>query len=214
MTTACLGRSQSQPTHQSATAVIFGEEPAILQRIADPGIAAAIWQRTLDQRFQTWINALPDDHLPDLRIQSHVAHVQVSLLEACRDKGLEVGPDLTMLSADAAALAGQFARIMVVDDLLIRFDVSDDVMCPRFHQDNVSARLLCTYRGLGTEFVSKDAIDKNSEDPNVIGRMTTGAVGVFRGKKWPSEETCALMHRSPSLEPGLGARMLLVIDAA
>jgi hypothetical protein len=58
-----------------------------------------------------------------------------------------------VLASDIGALAVMMARILDVDHVRLRLDVADEVMCPKFHIDRVPARLLCTYRGAGTEYV-------------------------------------------------------------
>ncbi|MHA7777341.1 DUF1826 domain-containing protein [Roseibium sp. M-1] len=194
----------------SAQDVLIGRDDDILLLIEAPGVAAAIWQRTPDPEFQSWIDALPANRLPEMRTTLPVALAGEAALAACRIAGMPEERWLNMLASDVGALAAIFGRIMKAEYVQIRFDVSDDAMCPKFHLDNVPARLLCTYRGDGTQYVP----EVHQTNPARVRNMRTGAVGLFKGGKWPSEERCGLLHRSPAVHPHTGARLLLVIDVA
>lgn len=190
--------------------VLIGREAEILNDVAAPGVAAAIWQRNLDASFSGWINNLSSDQLPTLRVIVPVNLVEEAVQTACDIAKTPPGPERKMLIGDAGALALIYSQVMGSDHVRVRFDVSDGVMCPKFHLDHVPARLLCTYRGPGTQYVP----EVHLEDSKQIGNMKTGAVGIFRGTKWMSEERSSLLHRSPAIQPGKGPRLLLVIDAA
>ncbi|PLW77193.1 DUF1826 domain-containing protein [Cohaesibacter celericrescens] len=198
--------------HKGRTAgnVLIGREAEALQHIANQGIAAAIWQRKPASDFQGWVDGLPVEQLPELRITVPLDLVESAVQTACDIKQLPDGPERRLLAGDVAALADIFGKVMGVPNVQIRLDVDDQVMCPRFHIDNISARLLCTYRGPGTQYVATSERDK----PNRIGQMTTGAAGLFRGKQWPSGEESTLLHRSPVNTNETGVRLLLVIDPA
>lgn len=195
---------------KSARDVLIGRDADILADIHAPGIAATIWQRIPDPAFQTWIDSLPGDQLPELRTTVPVHLAETAVLAAFATAGTPPGAEQDTLASDVGALALIYCRIMKTQHVRIRLDVSGDVMCPKFHLDTVPARLLCTYRGNGTQYVPK----VHQEDPRRIRNLRTGAVGLFRGEKWASEERCDLLHRSPVVTPEAGSRLLLAIDAA
>ncbi len=194
----------------AARDVIIGRDPDILADIRDPGIAAAIWRRTPDPEFQRWVNALPKDNLPELRTVVPVHLAEAAVRAACESHGLPACRERDMLASDVGALALMLAKTLTVRLLRLRLDVSEDVMCPKFHLDNVRARLLCTYRGPGTEYVPENV----AEEPGRIRQVPPGGVAVFRGRQWSCGERTALLHRSPAATPAGGPRLLLVIDPA
>lgn len=194
----------------AARDVIIGRDPDILADIRDPGIAAAIWRRTPDPEFQRWVKALPKDNLPDLRTVVPVHLAEAAVRAACESHGLPACRERDMLASDVGALALMLAKTLTVRLLRLRLDVSEDVMCPKFHLDNVRARLLCTYRGAGTEYVPENV----AEEPGRIRQVPPGGVAVFRGRQWSCDERTALLHRSPAATPAGGPRLLLVIDPA
>lgn len=177
----------------------------VLDAISSPGCAVAVWHRRL--QFQDWIDALAPDSLPEARlvlrpdhVGDEIAAVWAGRISDCANRRKLIG--------DIALLAKLFARIMKIGHVRLRLDVLTDDACRRFHLDNVAARLLCTYRGRGTEYGRSRA----GEDPHTIYDLPTGSVGVFRGRRWPDPERSGVLHRSPPIA-GLGeTRLLLVID--
>lgn len=79
-------------------------------------------------------------------------------------------------------------------------------------------RMLCTYRGPGTEWLSLPggaaATAKLSSDspPPPTGQIPVGAVAVMKGEGHPDARGAACIHRSPSGCSGIGARLVLRID--
>ncbi|WP_434050961.1 MAG: DUF1826 domain-containing protein [Roseibium sp.] len=188
--------------------VLMGRDPEILEDINRPGVAASIWARRCSHDFREWIDSLPMEQLPELRTVVPVHLAEAAAIAACEQVKLPPSPEREMLTGDAGALALIISKVLDVRQVRIRFDVSDEVMCPKFHVDNVPARLLCTYRGAGTEYVLAGA----EENPERISKVPRGAVGLFRGGAWHGEERTGLLHRSPDPAAGSGPRLLLVID--
>lgn len=201
---------QANQKNEPAANVLIGREADILQQVGARGVGAAIWQRSPRTGFQAWIDALPEEQLPELNAIVAIDLVEQAVQAACESYGVPSGAERDMLASDVAALAYMFGKVMDVQGVKVRLDVEADVMCPRFHQDNVTARLLCTYRGPATQYVSEAELENSAR----IGQMTTGSVGLFRGKRWPSADGCGLLHRSPHVTDWAGTRLLLVIDPA
>ncbi len=188
--------------------VAEGNGPEVLDRISAPGCAAAVWRRRPLRHFQDWIDGLSPETLPEARIALSPDRVDIAMGALFSSCGIADGPFREMLVKDIAALSILFARVMRAETIRLRLDVIDGDACTKFHIDHVPARLLCTYRGPGTEFGRSDG----GEDPHDIDRLETGSVGLFRGRLSPGGEMPGISHRSPPIA-GLGeARLLLVID--
>ena len=192
----------------TARDVLIGRDPDILRDIHAQGVAAAIWRRPPDPAFQSWFDGLDDVQLPRLRTIVPVHKAETAVLIACGIAATPQGPELDRFSRDVGTLTTLYCRIMGTDHVRIRLDVTDEAMCPKFHLDNVAARLICTYRGGGTQYVP----DTHQDDPRRIRTMNTGDAALIRGGLWPSEERSGLLHRSPPIAPGSMPRLLLVID--
>ena len=191
----------------SATRVEVGPDPAVLALVAAPGRAAAIWDRRPDAVLADWLALLPPARLPRLRAGLSVAEVGTAVTEGCAIAGLPDAGLRAAFAADIADLARRFAGLMASPHLHLRLDPVDGDACRRFHVDNVPARLLCTYRGPGTEY----GIARDGADPDPVHRMATGAVGLFRGRGWPGAPP-ALVHRSPPIAGTGAVRLVLVLD--
>ena len=187
-----------------------GPHPDALRQVVAEGTAAAIWQRDRSAAFAEWIDALAPAQLPRLRTTLQFGAVTAAIHAACDTAGTPRGTMRDWLAEDAAALALMFGAIMDAPMLRLRMDVIDRNACTRFHLDRVPARLLCTYRGSGTEY----GVARPREEPAQIERVPTGAAAVFRGALWSDGEATELLHRSPPVA-GMGeTRLLLVLDVA
>lgn len=114
------------------------------------------------------------------------------------------------VAEDAQNLAVQLARILCVDDVLLRVEVVKDNACRKFHRDAIRARLICTYIGPGTEFWA--GAGANGPDP--IETVPTGCPILLKGKAWPGSSQSTLLHRSPPIEGTETSRLVVVIDEA
>lgn len=188
--------------------VVRGAGPEILARIGVPGQAAAIWTRGRSPDFAAWIDAVPPHRLPSLRVSCPVARAAELADAACDMAGLPDTSGRDMLCGDIAALASIFGRVTGCDHLRLRLDVVQGDACRRFHVDNVPVRLLCTYRGCGTEY----GLARAAGDPDPVLRMAAGDAGMFRGGAWPGAPRPDLVHRSPPISGSGEVRLLLVLD--
>ena len=91
----------------------------------------------------------------------------------------------------------------------LRLEVVRTDSCRKFHADYVSARLITTYVGAGTDWLddAEAAHLAASGEPRRINRMAAFDVGLFKGKL--ATERPAI-HRSPPIA-GTGAKRLLLV---
>lgn len=190
-----------------ACAILQGRDPSVLQEIRSPGIAAAIWQRNPAPEFTAWINALPPESVPRLRTLVAVSAVETCIHAACDLTDTPKGPMRDRLASDIAALGFIMGQVMDTDLLHLRLDAVTTNACRKFHIDNMRARMLCTYRGTGTQL----ALPGQEHAPMEV---TTGSVTLLRGTRWPGNENTALRHRSPPIEGTGETRLLVVLDPA
>jgi hypothetical protein len=193
----------------AATAAVgVADMPESLSSIRHPECAAAIWQRTPMSTFQAWIDALPPEQLPKARMILRPERIRDALADIMGVCDTPDCPERALLTDDAAAIAAIFARVMDAPYLRLRLDVITGNACRKFHIDAVTARLVCTYRGTGTQYgFSRD----NTEPPRIF-TVPTGAPIVLRGTLWPETPKSGLVHRSPPIEGSGETRLLLVLD--
>ncbi|MES0882515.1 DUF1826 domain-containing protein [Roseibium sp. SCP14] len=203
-----LEQTTSRQADYKAQDVLLAAEPDILEDIGLQGVAAAIWQRRPKSSFQTWLDSLPARELPTMRVVTPPEHVQTLVTGACEQAKMPDCEERNMLIEDIAALALMVGNVLASSSLRIRLDLAAETMCPKFHLDAVPARLLCTYRGTGTEY----CLEGQTSDSRRIRKVRTGSAALFRGANWPSKERTALLHRSPAVRDNDVTRLLLVID--
>ena len=182
--------------------------PEGLSAIHQPGCAAAIWERLPLPSFQAWIDSLEPDRLPKARVILRPEDVRNAALQICETCGTHDCDERGMLIDDAATLADLFAEQMRVPYLRLRFDVVTTNACRKFHIDVVTARLICTYRGTGTQY----GVSSDGAEPGQIFTVPTGAPILLRGKLWPESPKTGLLHRSPPIAGTGETRLVLVLD--
>ena len=220
MARAAAAGSPGQPADRAADmargpqavpgAVRVVETAAELAALADPGTAAVIWWRPRPAAFAQWIDALPAPHLPQGRRVVRPDDLAATAAALCASAGMPACPGRDWLVADIAALGAQFAALMRAPFLRLRLEVVETDACRRFHIDAVTARLLCTYRGTGTQY----GLGRDGGDPDPVHTLPTGAAMVMRGRLWPVQPCPGLVHRSPPIAGSGESRLLLVLDPA
>lgn len=186
--------------------------PEVLLDILRSEVNLAIWHRDLSAAFSAslapLLTAAPftaaAEDTPDAALDALVA-----LLPAA--------PPLALVS-DISALAFAFVAIADVPALRIRLEAITGPACHRWHADAIGLRLLCTYRGPGTEWLAlsggaRAARDLDADVPPCMPvRLATGAVAILMGEAHPGNAGWGCIHRSPPAGPGARARLLLCFD--
>lgn len=197
-----------QHVRNAGVGVGLADNPEAMNLIRAQGAAAVIWKRQPEPGFQAWIDSLDPACLPRARVvvQPHSVRDVVSLI--CVGSGMPGGRYQNVFIDDIAALADVFATLMNTSYLRLRLDVVNDNACRKFHIDAVTARLVCTYRGLGTQY----GISTDGAEPKRVFTVPTGAPIVLRGTLWPDPPQSGLLHRSPPIEGTGNTRLVLVLD--
>lgn len=192
----------------AAVGVAVADYPEGLAAILKPGCAAAIWRRQPEHRFQNWIDRLDPSALPAGRIMLRPDTVQAAVTDLCDIAGTPVCPEREQLIGDMAALSDLFAKLVQTPYLRLRLQPVTSNACRKFHIDVMTARLICTYRGQGTQY----GISTDGQDPTRVFSVATGAPILLRGTLWPEKPLSGLLHRSPPIEGTGETRLVLVLD--
>ncbi|MEM6594904.1 MAG: DUF1826 domain-containing protein [Pseudomonadota bacterium] len=179
-----------------------------LKQFRDPACAAAIWDREVPKRVTDWLSALDSDLLPNARVISKCDAVKQIALEFCDIAGMPDAPERDWLIDDIALLAEMFSDLMQAPYMRLRLQAVTTNACRKFHRDALTGRLVCTYRGAGTQY----GTSLNGEDPDPVFTTPTGAPILLRGSLWPPEPGAGLLHRSPPIEGTGETRLVLVLD--
>lgn len=179
-----------------------------LSALHRPGCAAAIWQRRPLASFQNWIDGLDPAFLPRARLILRPEAGHDTVRQICDAAGTPECAERSRLIDDIAALADIFTGVMQARWLRLRLDVVTTNACRKFHIDAVTARLVCTYRGSGTQY----GTGQKGGDPQRIFSVPPSAPILLRGTLWPEQPASGLLHRSPPIEGSGETRLVLVLD--
>ncbi|WP_171123822.1 MULTISPECIES: DUF1826 domain-containing protein [unclassified Ruegeria] len=192
----------------AAVGVGVSDKPDGLAKIEMPGCAATIWRRQLAPEFQTWINTLDPSHLPKARLVLRPQGRSGRPESLVQHGGDRRRCRTHLVRGCISDLATRFAEMMRAPYLRLCLDAINTNACRKFHIDALYARLICTYRGIGTQYgMSKDGLD-----PDRVFTVATGAPIVMRGTLWPQNPPSGLLHRSPPIAGTGETRLVLVLD--
>lgn len=108
----------------------------------------------------------------------------------------------------------------------VRLARVESAMCPRFHVDRVTLRVVCTYEGRGTEFISNEHVDRRrlghaaggaSDEtsgllliPDCVRTAEPGDVVLLKGEAW-ADIGGGAVHRSPAVSSA-SPRLVMTLD--
>jgi hypothetical protein len=192
--------------------------PEVLERIHDPEVNIAVWERSVPvapEVITAVLHGLPGE------IRTHGCIT--AIMEHLRDVFSAMELDAEPLLDDIALILEGFATTSLVKDLRLALSPVNSNMCRRFHTDVNDLRLLCTYAGPGTLWLPNDAVNEKairSRDPDLpierspedVQQVATGHVAIIKGALYPGDRVAACVHRSPTIEETGQQRLLLRID--
>lgn len=205
--------------------LVCSPEWADLARIYEPAVNLCVIERAADAEIAGFAAALLGLTLEiDITERIDYARYDFSRLAPALD-GL---PGCAAWRCDVAHLAGVFCDLFGIERIGLRLRTLDLPMCPRFHTDHVLARLVCTYGGLGTEWLPNDAVDRSKlgaranglpdatsgvlREGHAIRQIPAYAVGLMKGDAWEGNAQRGLVHRSPKPDAAAPRRLLLTLD--
>lgn len=199
-----------------------GDEAGVLDRIGDDGVNLSLWRRAPQPRITREVAGLQAGSLPDIRCRTTPASFDEDLRALLAQRGLD-SEKFPHWCADMALLAARYFRVGDGRKVTLRLVTTNDDDCRRFHVDRTNLRLLCTYRGPGTEWLSDAQVDRAAQAngaPNegIIRfgeplRFEPFWVGVMKGDAYPGNAGHGLVHRSPAIAGSGQTRVLFCLDS-
>ncbi|MFV8835966.1 DUF1826 domain-containing protein [Aquisalimonas sp.] len=220
MTTMTL--SDNALTPASFGESVEGEQCGVLDNALLQGVNMAIWRRFCLPEPSRELACIDAGWSEAIRLTTAVTSAEAGLRRALSGAGLDP-QTLKHWITDMSGLAALFARLIGKSSVQIRIEAMHDTMCPRFHVDRNDLRLLCTYRGPATEWLTNSQVDRRalacgapSEEVMRFGpsqRLNPWWVGIMKGSRFPGNEGNGLVHRSPSADGQSQSRILFCLDA-
>jgi len=189
-----------------------------------------LWRRRLNKPLRTFLAGLDDAALPTIRAVLAPDEIPAPALRAWFGEHWPGEPcrDLRLWQRDLVMLIGLFRSLHPGCALRFCLEAVHTPDCRLFHTDRVGLRLICTYRGPGTQWLDEDNVNRGElglqgrtmeaanramvRDPARIRTMDTGWVAVMKGDAFPGNENGGLVHRAYPCEPGAPARLRLRLD--
>lgn len=196
---------------------VFADQPAgvcvvhasdDLHSFRQPACAAALWDRDIPSDVIHWLAHLDAETLPNARMVLHIDAVRDAVVRLCDGSGMPDGWQRDWLIDDIADLAQRFADVMQATHIRLRLQAVTTNACRKFHRDAITGRLVCTYRGTGTQY----GTSLQDQDPLHVFTARTGSPVLLRGSLWPPQPETGLLHRSPPIEGTGETRLVLVVD--
>jgi len=140
------------------------------------------------------------------------------------------GPHTTALPHLAAELhfwTDVLAELTGCELVGVRLARLETAMCPRFHIDKVTVRVVSTFVGSGTEYLAEEDVDRRwlghaaqgrSDEASGLcrsgartRRAEAGDVVLLKGEAWPNNAGRGAVHRSPRASAE-SPRLVMTLD--
>lgn len=196
--------------------VSVSDSPLVLSDIYQPAVDFAIWQRELNEELERDIETL-------LQKQRTFSFRIILRPDEVKEWLISKWPSMhvSALQSDVQKLVTMFADLFDQTHVGMRLELVDKTLCPLFHVDKVMARMVTTYHGPATEWLTEDNINRQAlqlrdhdhvmQDQDKLQAANAGEVLVFKGQEWPGEEVQGIVHRSALATPE-NRRLLLTLD--
>ena len=194
--------------------------PVVLKQIEEPDVNLCLWERAPQTAIEQELAVLAAHQLVDIRRVTSATTFAEDVRSLFLEQALD--PDqFAQFRADLEQLAERFFGIVGGGEPRFRVFTTGSDDCRRFHVDRKRWRLLCTYRGPGTEWLQDDQVDREALAccaPNEAilkfgqcSRFEPIWVGLFKGD--PDNVGRGLVHRSPAIAAAGRTRVVFCLDA-
>ena len=202
--------------------------PTVLADLFIENKHIVIWQREKMQAITRYLESVFSDLGQGLRGVYSLDSLKQSLQQQLpQGTSAQDEQNKQAAIADIYLLSDMLTCLFDCKEVGLRLAPMSKAMCPRFHVDNIPARLVCTYLGNGTQWLPTDSVnheklghganglsdDKSGlyQNADVIGQLNAFDVGILKGSAWSDDKTKAVVHRSCPIEPNQ-QRVLLTLD--
>ncbi len=210
------------PVHSRA---YLSDDLADLTQIYQPTINLCVVQRQVHNELKSFVGYL-------LRLTNQISFVESIHFESFDFFNLlsQAGhlPGYRAFCKDVASLTALYCDLFELKRVGLRLRTLDHAMCPKFHVDSVTCRMVCTYGDVGTEWLEDAYVDRRKlgsgsgglsdersgliRDTNAIRTIPAYAIGLLKGSCWEGNEQHGAVHRSPQLIHNSPKRLLLTLD--
>ncbi|MEM8980928.1 MAG: DUF1826 domain-containing protein [Pseudomonadota bacterium] len=196
---------QHSPTPYEDLAI--GKSPRVFLSLKKRECKAAVWDRNPLASFQTWLNGLEKEALPQARLILRPETVHEALSHLCEDFGTPYCRERDMLIGDIAALAHMFSDVAATQYIRLRLDAGDLPSDLIAGDKDADVKLLCLYRGQNLKVRAQRTSPHNSM------QVQLGAPILFRSDAKVEMRFDKLEIKGPSKPDASSIRLLLSLEA-
>ncbi|MEI7797027.1 MAG: DUF1826 domain-containing protein, partial [Methylococcaceae bacterium] len=179
--------------------VCYSENLLDLTEIYKPDVNICVVKRAVSDELETFIEHL----LSESRALNVIENIHVKTFDAQKFLPSQFYhvEGCAEFCADILHLIDVFSHLFELENVGLRFGMLDKAMCPKFHVDHVPCRLVCTYGGIGTEFLQDTLVNRAKlgsgsgglsddvsglikGDMDAISTMPAYGIGLLKGSKW------------------------------
>jgi hypothetical protein len=200
---------------------IAGNRIQILTNIYTDSINMAVWNRRVNGGIQAYVKWLKTQS----KMSTLCMYVELEHMSRELAQHLPEHADKSAFLEDVVFITEMYCCLFGVSAVGLRLVMLDRAMCPKFHVDRVTCRLITTYGGPGTEWLPDKFVDRSElgvktipdnefnlyDDVNSIQRLMEYDVALFKGEAWEGNEGRGIVHRSPPINEA-DPRLLLTLD--
>lgn len=194
---------------------VEGDTPAVLEDIHQSFVNIAVYNRSIDGLAHE-VRSLLKRNIEFMK-SGDIETILHALTKAIEPE------EFCKVIQDIKALLYLFKEVTGAKSFRMLLATVNTNMCRRFHTDINDLRMLCTYSGVGTLWLTEDNVNRkalNSRgandciviDESRVQQAKTGSVVILKGAIYPQVATKAVVHRSPTIEESGEKRLLLRID--
>lgn len=215
--------SQSAAVQSLTKRAVQSRDAEVLADVYQEDVNIATWRRTTSPALVKAAQQLiSTDHLFAISTPVTPENAFDSIFGALGSHN-----EARLISNDIVEIVSMYCCLFELDEVGLRLTTLDRAMCPKFHVDRVPCRLVTTYTGIATEWISHELVDRTKlgvgsqgkpdsesglyRSDSDIQQLTAGDVALLKGESWPGNEGAGLVHRSPQLA-NQGKRLLLTLD--
>ena len=202
-----------------------GLHPETLTEVYRDDVNIAVWRRSLSCELHNAVKDLLEAQ-PNLRV---ITTLSASSIKTELSDALPLASEHHSLLDDVSELIDMYCLLFNLDKVGLRLTTLMKQMCPKFHTDHVTCRLITTYSGPATEWVehgnlstkavlarvngNADSASASSCSSDDIQQVSTGDVALLKGSRWQGGFDNAIVHRSPKVNTP-DPRLILTLDFA
>lgn len=176
-----------------------------LRHIRRRDVDLCIWRRGFDTPFATWCQhrshelSLDVDEVVNLEGDWPVA-TWLSSMTACEHRA--------QLERDVRERLTGYGRLLRTPRARVQLSSVRGQTCPKFHVDNVTVRLICTWAGPATEWIAERDLDASRRGGTATQKLERFDVALMKG--CAGNVPWGVVHRSPPVSDA--PRLVLTID--